>query len=117
YLDNHEQLEQFNLVNNGGFENPLGIKGWQSFGGAGFSREKAARHTGRYGIELNLPKGGSAFSTDAIHTCSPRLGGRIFTFTIEARTETSGELVSRMIFKDADGNILQIYNSEPHPGD
>jgi hypothetical protein len=116
YLTDEGKLEQFNLIGNGGFEQPLGSE-WRSFAGAEFSRDATARHHGDYGVNISLPAPGSAFSRDVVNDCSPNVAGKIFTFTMEANTRVPAALIARMLFKGADGRILAAFSSEPHSGD
>jgi hypothetical protein len=115
YLTDEGKLEQFNLIRNGGFEQPLGSE-WRSFAGAEFSRDATARLHGEYGVNISLPAG-SAFSRDVVNDCSPNVAGKIFTFIMEANTRVPAALIARVIFKAADGTILAVFNSEPHSGD
>jgi hypothetical protein len=117
YLSNENQLMQFNLIRNGGFEEPLGISNWRSYGGTQFSRDTSAKHHGEYGVSISFPVPGSVFSGDVVHTCSPNLVGKVFTFAVQAKTQVPGALVARTVFKAADGTILALYGSEPHSGD
>jgi hypothetical protein len=117
FLTNEGQLMKFNLIRNGGFEEPLGIRDWQSFAGAQFSRDASAKHHGEYGVSISLPGPGSAFSNDVVHDCSPNVVGKVFTFAVQAKTQVPSALIARTIFKAADGKILATYGSEAHPGD
>jgi len=117
YLMDEEKLEQFNLVRNGGFEQPLGPSEWRTFAGAEFSRDAGAGHHGEYGININLPAPGSAFSRDVVNDCSPNVAGKVFTFAVEAKTRVPAALIARMLFKARDGRILAAFSSEPHSGD
>jgi hypothetical protein len=119
YLNDETKLEQFNLINNGGFEQPLRPGEWRTFGGAGFSRDGDAdvRHHGEYGVKINLSAPGAAFSRDVVNDCSTNAAGKAFTFTIEAKTRIPNALAARMLFKAGDGTILAAYSSEPHSGD
>jgi len=117
YLMDEEKLEQFNLVRNGGFEQPLGPIEWRRFAGAEFSRDAGAGHHGEYGININLPAPGSAFSRDVVDDCSPNVAGKVFTFAVEAKTRVPAALIARMLFKARDGRILAAFSSEPHSGD
>jgi hypothetical protein len=117
YLTNEDELMKFNLIRNGGFEEPLGIRDWQSFAGTQFSRDASAKHHGEYGVSISLPGPGSAFSNDVVHDCSPNVAGKVFTFAVQAKTQVPSALIARTIFKAADGKILATYGSEAHPGD
>jgi hypothetical protein len=117
YLTNEHELMKFNLIRNGGFEEPLGIRDWQSYAGTQFSRDASAKRHGEYGVSISLPGLGSAFSSDVVHDCSPNVAGRVFTFAVQAKTQVPSALIARAIFKAADGKILAAYSSEAHPGD
>jgi hypothetical protein len=117
YLSNEDELMQFNIIQNGGFEDSLGISDWRSFAGAEFSRDVAAKHHGEYGVSISLPGPGSAFSKDVVHDCSPNVAGKVFTFAVQAKTHIPAALIARMLFKAGDGKILATYASEPHSGD
>jgi hypothetical protein len=117
YLTNEDALMKFNLIHNSGFEEPLGIRDWQSFAGAQFSRDAGAKRHGEYGVSLSLPGPGSAFSNDIVHDCSPNVAGKVFTFAVQAKTQVPSALIARTVFKAADGKILAAFGSEAHPGD
>jgi hypothetical protein len=117
YLGNEDQLMQFNLIRNGGFEQPLTIRDWQPFGGTQFSRDVSAKHHGEYGASISLPVPGSAFSQDVVHDCSPNLAGKVFTFAVQAKTGVPAALIARTLFRASDGKILASYSSLPHSGD
>jgi hypothetical protein len=117
YLTNEDQLMKFNLIRDGGFEEPLGIRDWQSFAGTQFSRDTSAKHHGEYGVSISLPGPGSAFSNDVVHDCSPNVAGKVFTFAVQAKTRVPAALIARMLFKARDGRILAAFSSEPHSGD
>jgi hypothetical protein len=117
YLSKEDELMQFNLIRNGGFEEPLGVGDWRSYGGAQFSRDTSAKRRGEYGVSISFPVSGSVFSGDVVHNCSPNVVGKVFTFAVQAKTHVPAALVARTLFKAADGTILALYGSEPHSGD
>ena len=117
YLSTENELVKFNLIPNGGFEEPLSSHGWQTLAGAQFSWDTGAKRDGEYGVHLSLPQRDSAFANDAVHNCSPSVSGKVFTFAVQAETGTPAALIARITFKAADGKLLATYASEPHAGD
>lgn len=117
YLERNQALQRFNILQNPGFETGLRDEQWRAFGDVQFERTSAAAHSGTFGIRLLLPNRAAAFSTNIVNTCPSDLSGKMLTMAAEARTNVSGALVARAVFKNQAGTILEVNSSDPHPGD
>lgn len=116
YLRGQDATLVGNLVRNGGFEEPLAGSAWASTGGTTRKRTETAAHAGRFGAEVKLPGTGSALSQDAIQNCPSVFSGRIFTFSVQAKTKSAEVLQASILFKDRGGNVLGEFQSSRHPG-
>jgi len=116
YLENWQGLQPYNILQNPGFETGMREEQWRTFGDAQFARTPAAAHSGRFGVGVIFARHAAAFSTNVINSCPSDLSGKMFTMAAEARTNVSGALVARALFKNQAGTILEVNSSDPHPG-